>query len=119
MFRTLVARFAFLASSLFIAGCASSRNNCCTDDRPGFFSRFRLCNQKNTHPVVVANGDCCGDVTGGPILPGGNVLPPPATNVQPNIPRIDENGKQMPWDPKTGRTGTKTGNEVKATKEGT
>jgi hypothetical protein len=54
------------------------------------------------------------------MLPG-NVLPPPgATNVQPNIPRIDENGKQMPWDPKTsGRTGTKTGNEVKATKEGT
>jgi hypothetical protein len=44
----------------------------------------------------------------------GAVLPPPANN----IPRIDENGKQMPWDPKsTGRNGTKTG-EVRMPKDG-
>jgi hypothetical protein len=45
----------------------------------------------------------------------GSVLP----NPQQNIPRIDENGKQLPWDPKTSRPGTKTGNEVKIQKEGT
>lgn len=45
----------------------------------------------------------------------GNTLPIP----QQNIPRIDENGKQLPWDPKTSRSGTKTGNQVIKTKEGT
>ena len=52
----------------------------------------------------------------GPYVPmttqPGTVLP---AAPQQNIPRIDENGKQMPWDGKTSRPGIKTGTEIRTT----
>lgn len=116
MLRVQLARLGLLCSICFLSGCGLCRSTSCCDDRPGLFSRFRLC--CNTQPVVVSPNPCCDSGITGPMLPGmppGNVLPAP----QPNIPRIDENGKQLPWDPKTSRPGTKTSNEVKNVKEGT
>jgi len=113
MHRIHLARLALLSGVLFMSGC----NWCRTcSDRPGLFSRFRMAS--NTQPVVMPSGECCDPGMGGPMLPSpgpGNVLPPPDKN----IPRIDENGKQLPWDPKMSRPAPKTGNEVKNSKEGT
>jgi hypothetical protein len=103
MFRTQSARWAVIASALFVVGC----NSC--SDRPPLFSRFRT---TSTHPVVVPAGDCCnGAVVTGPFVPP-VVQPGPGVGPQPApIPRIDENGKQVPWDPQTSsRPGIKTGN---------
>jgi len=116
MVRYYLARVALLAVSIGIVGCNSFRNNnsCCGDERPGLFSRFRLASRST--PIMMAPDHCMA----GPYLP---VAPSPATTLPPpnqNIPRIDENGKQMPWDGKTSRpSGTKTGNELKTIKEGT
>ena len=112
MLRFHLARISLFSSILFVGGCNWCRP---CNDGPGFFDRFRFAN--NTRPVVISSGDCCDSGITGPMLPGapGSVLPAP----QQNIPRIDENGKQLPWDPKTSRPGTKTGNVVTKTKEGT
>lgn len=116
MFRNHLGRLALLSTILFTSGCSLCRSSSCCDEKPGLFSRCRL--SSNSQPVVISSGQCCDTAIAGPMLPGsapGYVLPAP----QQNIPRIDENGKQMPWDPKTSRPGTKTGNEVRTPKEGT
>ncbi len=116
MFRRSLAPLALLGSISFLSGCNLCRSSSCCDDRPGLFSRFRMAS--STQPVVISSGECCDSAITGPMLPGvapGNMLPAP----QQPIPRIEENGKQMPWDPKTSRPGTKTSNEVKSTKGGT
>lgn len=117
MFRKNLIRVALLASLPILSGCNLCRSTSCCDERPGLFSRFRFAS--NTQPVVISSpAPCCDSTMSGPMLPGmapGNVLPIP----QQNIPRIDENGKQLPWDPKTSRPGNRTGNEVKIQKEGT
>jgi hypothetical protein len=129
MLRTTLARLAFVAACVSSVGCGlfnNNRNNGCNtcgDERPGFFSRFRLASNNNhgSQGVVISDGGCCNGcgegapVTGPylpPAVPPGNVLPP----ANPSIPRIDENGKQMPWDPKTSRPRSTA--EVRANKEG-
>ena len=120
MFRIRMGRWLCLGAVLFLAGC-SSRNSC-SDARPGFFSRFRMAS--NTHSSVAPVGECCGRESMGsmgPYVPmttqPGVVLPaaPLAQPQQQNIPRIDENGNQMPWDGKTSRPGIKTGTELRTT----
>lgn len=102
MFRIHLARCFVLSGAMFVVGC----NTC--SDRPSMFSRFRT---TSTQPAAMSSGDC-----NGPLLSSqpGTVIPAP----QQNIPRIDENGKQMPWDPKMSRTGIKTNTVVQPPKEG-
>lgn len=120
MFRIHLARFMALGAALLVIGCNSSGGGLCNTcgDRPGLFSRFRT--TSTTQPVMVG-GECCDRTVTGPILPPmgqpGSTLPAPQPNT--NIPRADENGKQMPWDPKmSGRPGVKTGNDNRFLKEG-
>jgi len=106
MFRTKLARLTCVAASLFLAGCTS--NSCC--DRPGLFSRDRPPLFGSRTSVAVSTGGCCeGTPTSGPYLPP---VSQPGTIVNPQqpIPRIDENGKQIPWDPSkpTAQNGIKT-----------
>jgi hypothetical protein len=113
MFRMQLARLSLFAGALMAAGCSScgscnDRPGLFSSDRPPLFSRTRTTSQ----PVVVSTGECCdgkGAVTGPylPIAPQPGMLPP--TSPMPNIPRIDENGKEVPWDGKTStRPGIKT-----------
>ncbi len=103
-----------LSTSLISIGCTSC-SPC--GDRPGWFSRFRT--TSISRPVGDPN--CCGDNFSGPVLPGqtypGTTLPP--SSPQQPIPRIEENGKQMPWDGKTSRPGLKSTTASTITKEGT
>jgi hypothetical protein len=130
MFRNHLGRWSIIAATLFVAGC----NTC--SDRPPLFSRFRTtsvvsggcggcCEGAVTGPYVPPCGapGCgapaappCG-VPGGPPCggaPGAMIPPQPlAQPPQPTIPRIDENGKQLPWDGKsTSQQGIKTSNGV-------
>ena len=116
MFRIHLARFFVLTATMFIAGCSTCGSGC---ERPGLLTRFRAA-MNPPQAVPISSGDCCDQGAVGPMLPPtfavpGSTLPPP----QSTIPRIDENGKQMPWDPKMSRPGLKTGNEVRVIKEGT
>jgi hypothetical protein len=85
------------------------------------FSRFRTASGNGT--VVVPAGECCDRGMSGPFLPTAPPAPQPGMiPAQPNpIPRIDENGKQLPWSPDgkvSGRPGIKTNNDGKPIKEG-
>ena len=106
MFRTKLARVLFLGTVLFAIGCNScgDRPRLLSNDRPPLFSG-------RSTSVVVSAGDCCNGTVSGPYVPPISA-PPPGTVLpqQPNIPRIDENGKPMPWDGKTTtRPGVTTG----------
>ncbi len=127
MFRKPISRLLAVSAVLFLAGCNSSGSrsglcSSCNGEKPGMFSRFRTTSSSN-QPMIISSGQCCdqGGMTSGPYLPApqqGTILPSPQTTPQPqNIPRIDENGKQMPWDPKmSGRPGIKTA-DIRASKE--
>ena len=118
MFRRHAACWLLLSATIFTTGCGwfRDRNTCCGySERSGLFSRFRPAS--STRPIIVPTNGCCDAPVTGPYLPSapqGSVLPAP----QPSIPRIDENGKQLPWDPKMSKPGVKTGFDPR-TKEGT
>ena len=112
MFRIQLARLFTLGAACLLVGCSSSGSLCNScGNRSGLLTRMR--SPSSSQPVVVASGECCDRTMAGPMLP----MQPGTTTItpQPNttIPRIEENGKQMPWDPKmSGRQGTKTGNPI-------
>jgi hypothetical protein len=136
MFRIHLSRLLGLGALLFVVGCNS------TGDRPGLFSSCHSCGSTgsqpgwfsrtfrstSSQPVMAPSGECCGTtdrIVSGPYMPpmqpGTMVVPTQPPPPQPNtIPRIDENGKQMPWDPnqKTYRSGTTTSSDDKSTKGG-
>jgi hypothetical protein len=135
MFRIHLFRLLGLGAILFATGCNLS------GDRPGLFGSCNSCGSQpgwfsrtfrttSSQPVVVPSGECCGAtdrIVSGPYMPPmqpGTVVPVQPGPPQPNaIPRIDENGKQMPWDPnlkayRNGTTGTTTSSDDKSTKGG-
>jgi hypothetical protein len=120
MFRIHLARFFLLGAALFAAGCSSDRpglfSSCSScGSQPGLWSRMRA--SSSTQPVSM-QGDCCNDrIVSGPYVPPmqpmqpTTIIPAPQSP-QSTIPRIDENAKQMPYDPnKMSRPGTTTSND--------